>query len=99
MRTFNTKVVLCEGIQDSLGFKIPPVDCGSQILDSGYFLSVELGFWIPIVSGIPESLSCTPHSKAQDSGFSYMGRRIIRVIILDWRLPDIKECSDFSIVY
>ena len=45
--------------------------------------SVELGFWIPIVSGIPESLSCIPDSKAQDSRFSYMGRGIIRVIILD----------------
>ena len=33
------------------------------------FLSVELGFWIPIVSGIPDSLSCIPDSKAQDCGF------------------------------
>ena len=32
-------------------------------------LSVELGFRIPIVSGIPDSLSCFPDSKAQDSGF------------------------------
>ena len=61
--------------------------------------SVELGFWIPIVSVIPKSLSCIPDSKAQDSGFSYMGRRITRVIILDWRLPGIKECSNFSTVY
>ena len=36
--------------------------------DSGFF-SVELGFLIPIVSGIPDSLSCVPYSKAQDSGF------------------------------
>ena len=35
------------------------------ILDS---LSVELGFQIPIVSGIPDSLSCFLDSKAQDSG-------------------------------
>ena len=32
-------------------------------------LSVKLGFWIPIVSGIPDSLSCIPDSKAQDFGF------------------------------
>ena len=25
-------------------------------------LSLELGFWIPIVSGIPDSLSCIPSS-------------------------------------
>ena len=30
-------------------------------------LSLELGFLIPIVSGIPDSLSCIPDSKAQDS--------------------------------
>ena len=31
--------------------------------------SAELGYWIPIVSGIPDSLRCIPHSKAQDSRF------------------------------
>ena len=30
---------------------------------------VELGFRIPIVSGIPDSFSCIPDSKAQDSTF------------------------------
>ena len=30
---------------------------------------MELGFRISIVSGIPDSLSCIPDSKAQDSGF------------------------------
>ena len=30
---------------------------------------VEHGFWIPILSGIPDSLSCIPDSKTQDSGF------------------------------
>ena len=30
---------------------------------------MELGFWISIVSEIPDSLSCIPHCKAQDSGF------------------------------
>lgn len=36
------------------------------------FISVfvsELGFWIPTVSGIPDSLSCIPDSKAQEIGF------------------------------
>ena len=31
-------------------------------------LSVEPGFWIPILSRIPDSLSCIPDSKARDSG-------------------------------
>ena len=39
------------------------LDSESQAVDSGFqFLSEELGFWIPIVSGIPES-------KAQEFGF------------------------------
>ena len=55
-------------IQDSLGFWIPR--CEFRIPGTGFqFLSVELEFWIPIVSGIPDSLSCIPDSKAQDSGF------------------------------
>ena len=29
----------------------------------------ELGFWIPILSGIPDSLSCITYSKTQNSGF------------------------------
>ena len=49
------------------------LDSTSRIPDSRYWnpdsLSVELGFRIPIVSGIPDSSSCIPDSKAQDSGF------------------------------
>ena len=52
----------CKGIQDSLGFwmsrrgfRIPGT--GSQPL------SVELRFWIAIVSGIPDSLSRIPIPK------------------------------------
>ena len=41
------------------------MDSRFQALD----LSVEFGFRIWIVSGIPGSLSCIPDSKAQDSGF------------------------------
>ena len=44
------------------------VDFGSQLLDSRSY-TVELGFQIPIVGGIPDSDSCIPDSKAQDSGF------------------------------
>ena len=35
--------------------------CGFRILGTGFqYLLVEDGFWIPIVSGIPDSLSCIP---------------------------------------
>ena len=45
-------------------------DSGFHAVYSGFqSWSVELGFWIPIVSGIPDSLGCIPDSKAQDSGF------------------------------
>ena len=44
------------------------VDSGFHLLDSRSF-SVELGFRIRIVSGIPDSYTCIPNSKAQDSGF------------------------------
>ena len=49
------------------------LDSTQWILDSKYWmvvsLSVELGFQIQIVSGIPDSLSCILDSKAQDSRF------------------------------
>ena len=48
------------------GFHV--VDSGFHLLDSRSF-SVELGFRIRIVSGIPDSYTCIPDSKAQDSGF------------------------------
>ena len=42
----------------------------AQSVDSGFpSLSVELGSWIPILSGIPDSFSCIPDSKSQDSRF------------------------------
>ena len=44
------------------------MDSGFQLLDSRSY-TVELGFRIPIVRGIPDSDSCIPDSKAQDSGF------------------------------
>ena len=44
-------------------------DSTPLIAYSRYWISVELGFWIPVVTGILDSLSCIPDSKAQDSGF------------------------------
>ena len=61
----------CKGIKDSSGFRIPR--CGFRIPDSNYRIPdlslAELGFRIPIVSGIPDFYICIPDSKAQDSGF------------------------------
>ena len=51
-----------------LDSEFPAVDSGFQEMDSKSF-SVKLGFRIPIVNGIPDSLSCIPDSKAQDTGF------------------------------
>ena len=47
----------CKGIQDSLGFWIP-----NRILGIGFQIFFS-GTWIP------DSYSCIPDSKAQDSGF------------------------------
>ena len=54
----------CNGIQDSLRFWIPRR--GFWILSTGFHtLSVELGFRIPIVSGIPYSLTCIQDSTSK----------------------------------
>ena len=50
-----------KGNQDNFGFWIP----GTVFQN----LSLKFGFWISIVRGIPDSLSCIPDSKAQDSRF------------------------------
>ena len=58
----------CHGIHGRLGFWV--LRRVFRISGTGFqSLSVEREFWIPIVSGIPFSLSCIPDSKAQDSGF------------------------------
>ena len=57
------------GIQDSLGFWLAYLGFwipGTRLQS----LSVELGFRIPIVSRIPDSLNCIPDSKAQEYRFS-----------------------------
>ena len=49
------------------GFWIP--ECEFRTSGTGFqSLLVELGYWIPIVSGILDPFSCIPDSKAQDSG-------------------------------
>ena len=68
---------------------------------------MELGFQIPIVSGIPDSLCCFLDSKAQDSGlhkqifpdsgfrksvFPYMGRYLI-LSNENVDVPDIKNVN------
>ena len=46
------------------------LDSGFHVADFGFqALPGELGFWILIVSGISDTLSCVPDSKVQDSGF------------------------------
>ena len=70
--------------QDNLGFWIPCHGFQSRncIPDS---LSVELGFWIPIVSRIPNSLSCifrNPMPRIPESRFPYMGRSSMHSIFM-----------------
>ena len=38
-------------------------------MDSGFHAIPDSRFWIPIVRGISDSLSCIPDSHALDSGF------------------------------
>ena len=71
-------IVQCKGIQRSPEFWI--AHRGLWILATGFsYLSVELGFWIPIVCGISDSLSCIPVSKTHHLGFhiqKFLGIRI-----------------------
>ena len=80
--------VQCKGIQDTLGFWIPRRRF--WIPGTGFrSSSVELGFRILIVCGIPDSLSCIADSKAQDSGFhkeEFPSFRIPQAIIS--RIPE-----------
>ena len=56
------------GNPNSLGLWIP--QSGFRIPGTHFqFLSVELGFWIPIVSAIPDSLSCIPDSNSWISDY------------------------------
>ena len=59
------------------------VDSGLQVLDWSDSLSVELGFWIPIVSRILGSLGLgfripqVKISRILESGYPYMGRLFV----------------------
>ena len=56
--------------QPPLNFRRPPWGGGGY----GYFLELHIlcrGFRIPIVNGIPDSSSCIPNSKTQDSVVCY----------------------------
>ena len=59
------------------------VESGLQVVDWLDSLSVELGFWIPIVSGIPGSLGQgfripqEKKSRILESGYPYMGRLFV----------------------
>ena len=74
---------------------------GFHALDSGWFQSVELGFLIPIFSGVPDSLSCIPDSKAQDSDSRYWIPNFLSVelgfmIPIVSRIPDSLSCMPDS---
>ena len=72
-----------KGTQESLGFWIP---------GSGFqSLSGKLGFWIPFVCGIPDSLSCLPDSKVQDFGFYLAGLNFPRSRIPKTKVSRILE--------
>ena len=66
----------CKGIQDRIGFWIP---ChGFCIPGNGFYsYSVELGFWIPIVCGIPEF--CELYSGFQSQGFRIAQAKFSRI--------------------
>ena len=72
------------------------MDSGFQACNSSP-LSVELGFRIPIVSVIADSLSCIPDSKAHGSGFhkkNFPGFRIPKAKFLGFRNPlDLHEAD------
>ena len=85
---------------------------GFRIQGTGFqFLSVKLGPCIPIFSGIPDSLSCIPDSKAQDSGFhkqkfplhkalTWGDLRVSFIIIKDGEKPknvyfEAHDCSNY----
>ena len=88
-----SKAVTYQGRNYALQSRSPHVresktvlDSGFHAMDSGFSLldlksfSVDLGFRIPIVSGILDSYSCIPDSKAQDSGFHKQNFLIFRIL-------------------
>ena len=69
------------------------VDSGFQLLDSRPF-PAELWFWIWIVSGIPDSYTCIPDSKAQDSRFHK--QKFPRFWISNAKFPGFRNPDSFT---
>ena len=69
------------------------VDSGFQLLDFRPF-SVEIWFRIRIVSGIPDSYTCIPDSKAQDSGFHK--QKFPRFWISNAKYPGFRNPDSFT---
>ena len=66
----NQRIASCKESKTVLDYGFHILDPGSvQVLDCGFFVDGLCGFQISIVRGIPNSLSCFPHSKGQDSCF------------------------------
>ena len=77
-----------KGIHDSPGIRIPGT--GFQPL------SMELGVWIPIASGIPDALSCVPNSKAQDSVFREYNFSGLQFSIHKQKFPGIQNSDTLT---
>ena len=85
---FKTDVFVAVAVVDAKAPYSPRVresntvlDYKSHSMDSIFqSFSVELAFWIPFLSGIPDSLSCILGSKAQDSGFNKQNFPGIRIL-------------------
>ena len=77
-----------KGIQDIPGFRIPGIWFQSY--------SEEFGFWIPIVSKIPDSLSCIPDStsKILDSGIRIPLRWCCDIVLNSYNIvPTLLRCA------
>ena len=87
-----TLLAPCKGIQESPGFWIP--HRGFLIPGTGFqSFSMELGFWIPIVGGIPDSLSCTPNTHAKISQIT-RGDMIIKLLFAGQTVKSIYAVYD-----
>ena len=61
---------------------------------------MKSGFWIPIVSGIPDSLCCIPGFKVQDSGFykqKFPGFRNSSHVIGDEEMEGVREGGGYDV--
>ena len=77
-------------IEDSLGFWFRRLDSRFQELDSSLY-KWNIGFWIPIDSGIPNSTN--KDSRILEPGFPYKGRRLRRSDSIARRPDDYPGCQ------